>query len=93
MMQKMGVTIERKDGRYFLDWKHKVSSNIFLEETSVTATEMGLMMASSMDDGIKLDDAATEPHVSDLADLLIKMGAKISGVGKGKIVKKVANSG
>ena len=45
MMQKMGVTIKRKDGRFFLDWKERKASNIFLDEPSVTATEMGLMMA------------------------------------------------
>ena len=48
MMQKMGVTIRREDGRYFLDWKKKIATDIFLDEPSVTSTEMGLMMASSM---------------------------------------------
>jgi len=47
MMQKMGVEMRREDGRYFLDWKNKKSGTIFLEEASVTATEMALMMAST----------------------------------------------
>ena len=81
MMQKMGVTIRREDGRYFLDWKERKSRDIFLDEPSVTATEMGLMMASSMPGEMKIDDAATEPHVSDLAKYLVKMGAKINGIG------------
>jgi UDP-N-acetylglucosamine 1-carboxyvinyltransferase len=81
MMQKMGVEINRKDGRYFLDWKERKTTNIFLDEPSVTATEMGLMMASSMPGGMKIDDAATEPHVTNLADFLVKMGAKIDGIG------------
>ena len=81
MMQKMGVEIKRTDGRYFLNWKKKVSPDIFLDEPSVTATEMGLIMASSMPDGITIDDAATEPHVLDLAKMLSKMGADISGIG------------
>lgn len=81
LLQKMGVTIERKDGRFFLEWKDKKAPKIFLEEASVTATEMGLMMASSMDEPITIEDAATEPHVSDLADYLIKLGAKIQGAG------------
>lgn len=85
MMQKMGVTIERKDGRYFLDWKHRISSDIFLEETSVTATEMGLMMASSMSEGVGIDDAATEPHVNDLANYLNEMGANIKGIGSNSL--------
>jgi len=81
MMQKMGVEIKRTDGRYFLNWKKKVSPDIFLDEPSVTATEMGLIMASSLPDGITIDDAATEPHVLDLAKMLSKMGADISGIG------------
>jgi len=81
MMQKMGVEIKREDGRFFLDWKNRKSVNIFLDEPSVTATEMGLMMASSMQAGMKMEDVAAEPHVTDLADFLVKMGASISGIG------------
>lgn len=81
MMEKMGVDIERKDGRFFLDWKKKIGGDIFLDEPSVTATEMGLMMASSISGGMTITDAATEPHVVNLAQMLSKMGAKISGIG------------
>jgi UDP-N-acetylglucosamine 1-carboxyvinyltransferase len=81
MMQKMGVTIKRKDGRFFLDWKKRIPGTIFLDEPSVTATEMGLMMASSLPGGVTIDDAATEPHVVSLAGMLSKMGAKIAGIG------------
>lgn len=81
LMQKMGVTIERKDGRFFLEWKTRKPSKIFLEETSVTATEMGLMMASSMNETTVIEDAAAEPHVIDLANYLRSLGAKIDGAG------------
>ncbi len=81
MMQKMGVEIRRSDGRYFLDWKKRKSTDIFLDEPSVTATEMGLMMASSMPGSMKINDAATEPHVTDLANYLTEMGSKITGIG------------
>lgn len=81
MMQKMGVEITRRDGRFFLEWKEKKTPNIFLEEASVTATEMGLMMASTLAEPTRIDDAASEPHVSDLIDYLTKMGAKIVGRG------------
>ena len=80
MMQKMGVTIERKNGRFFLDWKKKLGGQIFLEESSVTATEMGLMMASGMD-SVTIEDAASEPHIRDLAFYLTTMGSKVNGVG------------
>ncbi len=81
MMQKMGVTIRREDGRYYLDWKDRKSKDIFLDEPSVTATEMGLMMACSISERMKIEDAATEPHVTDLANFLVKMGVKIDGIG------------
>jgi UDP-N-acetylglucosamine 1-carboxyvinyltransferase len=81
MMQKMGVEIKRIDGRFALNWKQRKTTDIFLDEPSVTATEMGLMMASSMSSKVKISDAATEPHVFDLAEMLVKMGAKINGNG------------
>lgn len=81
MMQKMGVVMTRKDGRFFLEWKEKLATNIFLEEASVTATEMGLMMGASMKETTIIEDVATEPHVTELAEYLVAMGAKISGIG------------
>ncbi len=81
MMRKLGVTIDRKDGRYYLDWKKKNTANIFLDESSVTATEMGLMMAAALPGITTIDDAAAEPHVSDLVKFLNKCGADIQGAG------------
>lgn len=81
MMQKMGVTMRREDGRFFLNWDTKKTGTIFLEEASVTSTEMALMMASSMSEETIVENAAAEPHVTDLAKMLNQMGAKISGLG------------
>lgn len=81
MMQKLGVEIKRDNGRFFLNWKTKRPGKIFLEEASVTATEMGLMMASSMNEKVEISDTAAEPHITDLGEMLIKMGAKITGLG------------
>lgn len=81
MMQKLGVEIKRKDGRFFLEWKKRRPVDIFLDEPSVTATEMGLMMAASLPEGITIDDAATEPHVTNLAEMISEMGAEITGIG------------
>lgn len=81
MMRQLGVTIERKDGRFYLDWANRKATDIFLDESSVTATEMGLMMASALPNATKIEDAASEPHVADLANFLNKGGAKISGIG------------
>lgn len=88
LLQKMGVTIERKDGRFYLDWKERKASKIFLEEASVTATEMGLIIASSLGKETQIDDVALEPHVSDLAEYLVSCGAKISGIGTNSLIIK-----
>ncbi|MEK7112038.1 MAG: UDP-N-acetylglucosamine 1-carboxyvinyltransferase, partial [Patescibacteria group bacterium] len=85
MMRAMGVGVKRENGKYFLKWKKKKANNIFLEEASVTATEMGMMLASSLTETVRLEDAASEPHIKDLADFLVKMGAKIEGAGTGTI--------
>ncbi len=54
---------------------------MFLDEASVTATEQ-IMMAAVTADGLTiLRNAASEPHVTDLGNLLNAMGAKISGLG------------
>ena len=81
MMRKMGVHIKRSDGKYLLTWKKPKSAYIFLEEASVTATEMGMIMAASAEVETQLDDAACEPHVRELGEFLNKMGAKVEGGG------------
>ncbi len=54
--------------------------DLFLDEASVTATE-NIMMAAVLAEGqTTIRNAAAEPHVRELADLLNKMGAKISGI-------------
>ncbi|KKP46649.1 MAG: UDP-N-acetylglucosamine 1-carboxyvinyltransferase [Candidatus Woesebacteria bacterium GW2011_GWA1_33_30] len=88
MMQKLGVNYKRENGKFYLSWDKKIGGKIFLEEASVTATEMGLIMAASMDDEVTIEDAAAEPHVGNLIDLLVKMGAKIIGRGTNTLTIK-----
>jgi UDP-N-acetylglucosamine 1-carboxyvinyltransferase len=54
---------------------------IHFEKITVTGTENILMAASLADGETVLENAAREPEVTDLVELLRKMGAKISGVG------------
>ena len=61
-------------------------ARILLDEASVTATE-NILMASVLAKGrTVIDNAACEPHVVDLANLLNAMGAKVSGAGTNRIV-------
>lgn len=85
MMDKFGVKMEKEDGEYLLTWKERKSADIFLEEASVTATEIGIMLAASLGKRTQIRDAAAEPHVVDLAEYVSKMGGKISGAGTNNI--------
>ncbi|MBA2764576.1 MAG: UDP-N-acetylglucosamine 1-carboxyvinyltransferase [Thermoleophilaceae bacterium] len=55
--------------------------DFFLDEPSVMATENALMAAALTPGASVLHNAASEPHVQDLARLLLQMGARIEGIG------------
>ena len=61
--------------------KRLLGRELFLDEPSVTATEQIMMAAVTAEGVTTLYNAACEPHVGDLAEMLNKMGAKISGIG------------
>jgi UDP-N-acetylglucosamine 1-carboxyvinyltransferase len=58
-----------------------VGADIFLDEASVTGTENALMVAVRAAGRTVIRNAASEPHVQDLCNLLVAMGAKIAGIG------------
>jgi UDP-N-acetylglucosamine 1-carboxyvinyltransferase len=60
--------------------------DIFLDEPSVTGTENAIMAAVMARGTTTLRNAAAEPHVQDLCHLLNAMGAKIEGIGTGRLV-------
>ncbi|GHU53105.1 UDP-N-acetylglucosamine 1-carboxyvinyltransferase [Bacilli bacterium] len=56
-------------------------ADIFLDEASVTATENAVMAAVLAKGETILTNAASEPHVQDLCNMLVSMGAQITGIG------------
>jgi len=54
---------------------------IFMDEPSVMGTENALMAAALTPGATQISNAASEPHVQDLAHLLAAMGAPIDGIG------------
>jgi UDP-N-acetylglucosamine 1-carboxyvinyltransferase len=56
-------------------------ATIHFEKITVTGTENILMAATLAEGETVVENAAREPEVTDLVELLLKMGAKISGVG------------
>ena len=69
-----------------------VGANILLDEASVTATE-NIIMAAVMAKGMTIiRNAASEPHVQELCQLLNNMGAKISDIGSNTLhIEGVSN--
>lgn len=60
-------------------------TNIYLDEPSVTATENLLLLAVRCQGTTTLHNAACEPHVVGLCQLLNKMGAQIKGIGSNQL--------
>jgi UDP-N-acetylglucosamine 1-carboxyvinyltransferase len=57
------------------------AGDVLMDEPSVMATENVLMAAALTPGTTVIHNAACEPHVQDLARLLVKMGADIQGIG------------
>jgi UDP-N-acetylglucosamine 1-carboxyvinyltransferase len=57
------------------------AGHVFMDEPSVMGTENALMAAALIPGETRIDNAASEPHVQDLARMLVKMGADIRGIG------------
>src|SRR6266542_1068591 len=78
-LEQLGAEISVGDA-YKLEGKLK-SADIFLDEPSVTGTENALMAAVRAPGTTVLRNAASEPHVQDLARFLVACGAAIEGIG------------
>jgi UDP-N-acetylglucosamine 1-carboxyvinyltransferase len=80
-LEQLGASVTVGD-RYELEAKKGlVGNDIFLDEPSVTGTENALMAAVLAKGRTVLRNAACEPHVQDLARVLVAMGAAIEGIG------------
>ena len=83
-LEKLGATVEVRNGAI----EAKVANggrlrgaDITFETVTVTGTENVMMAAVLAKGTTRIYNAACEPEVTDLADLLIKMGAQIEGAG------------
>lgn len=82
VLNGLGVMTEEKDSILTINSPRRLSGGkLWQDYMSVTTTE-NFIMASSKAKGVStMTNAASEPHVQDLCNFLISMGAKISGVG------------
>ncbi len=84
-MQAMGADIRVEHGYILAKAKRLKGARITTDMVTVTGTENLLMAATLADGETVLENAAQEPEIPDLAEMLIKMGAKIEGHGTGRI--------
>lgn len=79
-LEKMGVIVTY-DRTFKFKANRLVGANILLDEASVTATENAIMAAVLAKGTTILRNAASEPHIQELCQLLNIMGAKIDNIG------------
>jgi UDP-N-acetylglucosamine 1-carboxyvinyltransferase len=88
-MQAMGADIVVEHGYMIAKLPkgqtHLKGARITTDMVTVTGTENFMMAAALADGETVLENAAQEPEITDLAEMLIKMGAKIEGQGTSKI--------
>jgi UDP-N-acetylglucosamine 1-carboxyvinyltransferase len=83
----LGADIELDRGAYRLRARGGLKPcDFFLDEPSVMATENALMAAALTAGSTVIHNAASEPHVQDLARLLLQMGARVEGIGSNVMI-------
>ncbi len=81
-LEALGVSFDTQHGYIFADAEDGMHGTVVtLEFASVGATENLIMAAVRAKGTTIIDNAAREPEIVDLADMLNKMGAKIEGAG------------
>ena len=84
-LEAMGATITQDHGYLEARTDRLKGAHIVFDKITVTGTE-DLLMAATLAEGESVfENCAREPEVTDLANLLIAMGAKIEGAGTGTI--------
>ncbi len=80
-LRALGADMTIGNNRYDFRAERLRGAEIFLDEASVTATEQAMLAAVTADGTTVIRNAASEPHVQDLAHLLNTLGGQVSGIG------------
>jgi UDP-N-acetylglucosamine 1-carboxyvinyltransferase len=84
-LRDLGVDIALDNGMIDLEAAPWDEREIVLTQSSVTATALVCMLAATLGKRTTIMNAASEPHVVDLLNLLVGMGAKVEGAGSNLI--------
>jgi UDP-N-acetylglucosamine 1-carboxyvinyltransferase len=80
--RSLGSEVAHEDGDVVFTARGGLrAGDVFMDEPSVMATENALLAAVRIPGATVIGNAACEPHVQDLARMLVKMGATIHGIG------------
>lgn len=85
-LEQMGADVSFSSRMLSFSAKKLTGKFIFLDEPSVTATENAIMAATLAEGETVIYNAACEPNVQDLANMLTSMGAGITGIGTNRII-------
>ena len=80
--EALGATVQLT-GDFTIEAAALKGADMFLDEPSVTGTENAIMAAVRAKGTSRIRNAAAEPHVQDLCNLLNAMGGRIRGIGTG----------
>ncbi len=84
-LKALGAELDVSASGYGLHTSGLKGTEILLDETSVTATENALMAAVLASGRTVIRNAASEPHVQELGAALMRMGARMVGIGTNTI--------
>lgn len=84
----MGAKIKKGNGYVDIKCEKLNPAKIYLDFPSVGATENLMIAASRIQGETIIENAASEPEISDLAEFLSKMGAKVNGAGTDTLIIK-----
>jgi UDP-N-acetylglucosamine 1-carboxyvinyltransferase len=85
VFKALGAEIKEKDCVFDISARKLVGNEITLDMPSVGATVNGIIVAALAEGETVIHNAAREPEIVDLADMLNKMGAKITGAGNSTV--------
>jgi UDP-N-acetylglucosamine 1-carboxyvinyltransferase len=85
-LRALGAEISIEGGYIYAKCAKLKGARIVTDMITVTGTENLLMAATLAEGETILENAAREPEVTDLANLLVAMGAKIEGIGTDRLV-------
>ena len=80
-LEKMGATIRVESGYVEAATERLRGTEVYFDTVTVTGTENVMMAATLAEGETVIRNAAQEPEIPDLAELLVKMGARIQGAG------------